>query len=115
MFILVFLVMFGPKKGSIIAYSANWDFKNSLQLPGLLRTSGNNNIQSLLKYRFHFTSVTSRFTSYVLFTFWIFFFFLWRNSSSSSFKLFNTYRYYFLFILFYNQATYNIFFNNNIS
>jgi hypothetical protein len=75
MFILVFLVMFGPKKGSIIAYSANWDFKNSLQLPGLLRTSGYNNIQSLLKYRFHFTSVTSRFTSYVLFTFWIFFFF----------------------------------------
>lgn len=75
MFILVFLVMFGPKKGSISAYSANWDFKNGLQLPGLLQTNNGNKVQSLLKYRFHFTSVTSRFTSYVLFTFWIFFFF----------------------------------------
>jgi hypothetical protein len=75
MFILVFLVMFGPKKGSIIAYLANWDFKNNLQLSGLLQISNGSKVQSLLKYRFHFTSVTSRFTSYVLFTFWIFFFF----------------------------------------
>jgi hypothetical protein len=74
MFVLVFLVMFGPKKGSIIAYSPNWDFKNAIQLSGLLQT-GAGKISSLLKYRFHFTTVTSRFTSYVLFSFWIFFFF----------------------------------------
>lgn len=74
MFVLVFLVMFGPKKGSIVAYSPNWDFKNTIQLSGLLLT-GHGKIINLLKYRFHFTTVTSRFTSYVLFSFWIFFFF----------------------------------------
>mgnify|MGYP006084571575 FL=1 len=74
MFVLVFLVMFGPKKGSIVAYSPNWDFKNAIQLSGLLQSRGKK-INSLLKYRFHFTTVTSRFTSYVLFSFWVFFFF----------------------------------------
>ncbi len=68
MFILVFLVMFGPKKGSVVAYAPNWGFQNSSQLSGLLRV-GAGNLLNLLKYRFHFTTVTSRFTSYVLFTF----------------------------------------------
>jgi hypothetical protein len=74
MFILVFLVMFGPKKGSIVAYAPNWDFKYNLQVSGLLKAK-NSSILQLLKYRFHFTTVTSRFTSYVLVSFWIFFFF----------------------------------------
>lgn len=80
MFVLVFLVMFGPKKGSIIAYISNWDFRMGEQLSSLFfykNTSKDStlNTPNLLKYRFHFTTVTSRFTSYVLFVFWIFFFF----------------------------------------
>ena len=82
MFILVFLVMFGPKKGSIIAYAPNWEFNFNLQFSSLIQFSKSwlkNNqhldLINLLKYRFHFTTITSRFTSYVLFSFWIFFFF----------------------------------------
>ena len=82
MFILVFLVMFGPKKGSIIAYAPNWEFNLNLQFSSLIQFSKSwlkNNqhldLTNLLKYRFHFTTITSRFTSYVLFSFWIFFFF----------------------------------------
>lgn len=70
MFMLVFLVMFGPKKGSIISYLPNWDFKPSMQVSGVLSLVANTRgVTELLKYRFHFTSVTSRFTSYVLFLF----------------------------------------------
>lgn len=82
MFILVFLVMFGPKKGSIIVYSPNWNFINTIQFSGLLWLKGQSvwglskhNFCHFLKYRFHFTVVTSRFTSYVLLIFWVFFFF----------------------------------------
>ena len=114
MLMLVFFAMFGVKKGSIVAYRSLWDFKNSLQLSGLVQTINNNKLHSLLKYHLHFTSVTSRFTSYVLFTFWIFFFFLWWNFTFNSIKLLNTRWYYNLLILFYNKTTYNIFFNNNL-
>jgi hypothetical protein len=73
MFTLVFLVMFGPKKGSIAAYSSAWDFnflKHSQALVYYLKSVSHNNIVHALKYRFHFTAVTSRSTSYFLFTFW---------------------------------------------
>lgn len=78
MFVLVFLVMFGPRKGSIAAYSSAWDFDMHRQLQSLLhylKTQPMANALHLLKYRFHFTSVTSRSTSYFLLTFWLFFFF----------------------------------------
>jgi hypothetical protein len=78
MFTLVFLVMFGPKKGSVAAYSSAWDFnllKHSQALMYYLRSSSSQSAIHTLKYRFHFTAVTSRSTSYFLFVFWIFFFF----------------------------------------
>jgi hypothetical protein len=70
---LVYLVMFGPKKGSIIAYISAWEFNTSahlrsLVLKGLVA-------QSVLTHRFQFTTITSRLTSYVLVGFWLFFFF----------------------------------------
>lgn len=69
MLMLVFLVMFGPKKGSIVAYRSGW-FNN---LDTAIRS--NYASWSALSHRFHFTTVTSRSTSYMLITFWTFFFF----------------------------------------
>ena len=68
MFMLVFLVMFGPKKGFVNTYSSGWDGNYLTHKNALLRTP-----QNLLK--FQFTIVTSRLTTYILFSFWIFFFF----------------------------------------
>lgn len=78
MFILVFLVMFGPKKGSIMAYISAWDFNfvsHSQSIVYFLKTTTQYTLLHSLKYRFHFTTITSRTTSYFLFTFWLFFFF----------------------------------------
>ena len=77
MFLLVFLVMFGPKKGSIIAYSPSWNFNFNLNFSvNFLKINFNSyNFLNLLKFRFQYTAITSRMTSYFLFTFWIFFFF----------------------------------------
>ena len=73
MFTLVFLVMFGPKKGSIIAYISSWEFHFKDQT---YSTSNNNKLLSQnLSHRFQFTVVTSRLTSYFLLSFWLFFFF----------------------------------------
>jgi hypothetical protein len=69
MLMLVFLVMFGPKKGSIVAYRSGW-FNN---LDMAIRSNIKN--WSMLSYKFHFTTVTSRSTSYFLILFWSFFFF----------------------------------------
>ena len=69
MLMLVFLVMFGPKKGSIVAYRSGWF--NNLDTP--FKVSSLN--WSELAYKFHFTTITSRTTSYFLVSFWIFFFF----------------------------------------
>jgi NADH-quinone oxidoreductase subunit L len=73
MFMLVYLAMFGTKKGSIIAYESSWNF--SFNHFSTSFASSAKNIQTLLGYRFQFTSVTSRSTSYFLITFWLFFFF----------------------------------------
>lgn len=69
MLMLVFLVYFGPKKGSIVAYRSGW-FNN---LDSVIKVS--NKTWSEISYRFHFTTITSRTTSYFLVTFWTFFFF----------------------------------------
>ena len=79
MFTLVFLVMFGPKKGSIVAYASSWDFtftSSINQLTYFLRKSNvQYGINHLLSYRYQYTAVTSRSTSYLLLSFWVFFFF----------------------------------------
>ena len=82
MFILVFLVMFDYKKGSIIAYKTNWNFNfncNLYSLYNYLKLKVYRDLKHVLTYssifRFLFTAVTSRSTSYFLFIFWLFFFF----------------------------------------
>lgn len=84
MFMLVFLVMFGPKKGSLAAYAGSWDFKFNLQFAGLLAqktyyiaelaSNLNPTLLQSLASRFQFTVVTSRSTTYLLLLFWLFFF-----------------------------------------
>jgi len=73
MFTLVYLVMFGPKKGSVSAYISAWEFNTTSQLRAL--TMRGLVSPALLGHRFQFTTVTSRLTSYVLVLFWLFFFF----------------------------------------
>jgi len=85
MFILIFLVMFGVKKGSIVAYSSAWDFDFIKHISALTYFYKNLNFnfiknpQSLYinstRFRFQYTIITSRLTSYFLFSFWLFFFF----------------------------------------
>ena len=76
---LVFLVMFGPKKGSVVAYRSGWFAHMTTQAYSLINyTKLNREFSQLFKastYRFTFTTVTSRTTSYFLFSFWCFFFF----------------------------------------
>jgi hypothetical protein len=80
MFILNFIVLFNVKKGSIIAYRSAWSSLLSNQVYLIFyrlknsMSSASNNIK-LFNYSYHFTVVTSRSTSYFLFSFWIFFFF----------------------------------------
>jgi hypothetical protein len=73
MFMLVYLATFGVKKGSVVAYLSSWDFCfNNLTYTLNQQKS---NLKSNLGYRFQYTSVTSRSTSYFLMSFWLFFFF----------------------------------------
>jgi hypothetical protein len=79
MLILVFVVSFGPKKGTIVTYASYWyaNFYNNFQL---LTSSLQNNLSAssvkfYMQHRFQFTSITSRTTVYILFSFWCFFFF----------------------------------------
>ena len=71
MFILIFLVMFGPKKGFIKTYASGWESLNLVSKSTTFALSG----VSKALVRFQFTIITSRLTTYVLFSFWIFFFF----------------------------------------
>ena len=80
MFILNFIVLFNVKKGSIVSYKSAWGSLLGEQVYLILYklkapfSSIDSNVK-LLSYRYHFTAVTSRSTSYFLFSFWIFFFF----------------------------------------
>ena len=81
MFILSFIVIFGPKKGVLSTYAFTWNFKsnkiNSLLLNFNLTDNLLNlqNVSNLFLYKFQFTIVTCRTTIYLLFSFWLFFFF----------------------------------------
>lgn len=81
MFILTFVVIFGPKKGVFTTYLSFWNFKyfnfNQLLINFNKRYSNFNlnNFNNYLLYRFQFTIVTCRTTIYLLFSFWLFFFF----------------------------------------
>jgi hypothetical protein len=75
MFILVFLVFFGTKKGTLSSYQGTWltTFIRNLQI---LRSI---NLHSIFifktTYRFQHTAITARSTVYLLTCFWLFFFF----------------------------------------
>lgn len=74
MFILIFVVIFGPKKGTLATYFSFWNTSFLTHLKLLINK--NKSIKTLyLLPRFQFTVVTGRLTSYVLFSFWMFFFF----------------------------------------
>ena len=98
MFILVFVVSFGPKKGTIIIYSDSWyqgfyqtftSYSNYLSRTMFKQTTTNTSntsttftvdnyvksINHFLLSRFQFILLTSRSTTYLLFFFWCFFFF----------------------------------------
>jgi hypothetical protein len=81
MFILTFIVIFGPKKGVLSTYLSFWNFKY-FNFNQILINFNKNNINFDLKkfnfymlYRFQFTIITCRTTIYLLFSFWLFFFF----------------------------------------
>jgi hypothetical protein len=85
MLALLFIVLFGPKKGTLVTYFLywNWEFKNysTLLFNKLIRSYAEGDL--VLKFikhdfstiRFQLIAVTSRLTVYILFAFWVFFFF----------------------------------------
>jgi len=82
MFILTFAVMFNTKRGSVTVYRSGWYSLLLTQASLLQATMSISSIQSKIVhitkatlYKFHFTIITSRSTSYLLFMFWLFFFF----------------------------------------
>ena len=85
MFILIFVVIYGPKKGLINTYYDFWSFKwvheyYLLILKGhtLNKNNGSKSINQqnyLTTYAFQFTIATCRTTTYILVTFWCFFIF----------------------------------------
>jgi hypothetical protein len=84
MFVLSFIVIFGPKKSTKLTYSSVWDFKfyTLIQLMlNSLRSEDFNftKIVNVYIYRFQYTILTCRTTVYVLFLFWTFFFFFGEN------------------------------------
>ena len=79
MLILVFVVSFGTKKGTILTYASYWysNFYSNFQMFSsmLNTTASTTTLKQLLTHRFQFTMITSRTTIYLLFSFWCFFFF----------------------------------------
>jgi NADH:ubiquinone oxidoreductase subunit 5 (subunit L)/multisubunit Na+/H+ antiporter MnhA subunit len=80
MFILVFVVSFGPKKSTLTVYSDTWyyNFYETTQIfiKKIRNKSFGVNLTKKLLFRFQYTMVTSRVTIYLLFFFWCSFFFL---------------------------------------
>lgn len=79
MFTVTFLISFGAKKGNLNAYSSYWynNFNLNMQLlTNYLKSAITlQTLNHYMQHRFQFTVITSRTTTYVLFTFWCFFFF----------------------------------------
>ena len=80
MFILVFTVIFGAKRGILTTYASFWNFSNTsvrVALASFLAKRVNSaslfNLYST--YRFQFIAVTCRLTTCVLFLFWLIIFF----------------------------------------
>jgi hypothetical protein len=77
MLMLVFFAMFGVKKGSIVAYRSLWNFSFKDQCISIVShfAQSYKPYNVMLKvFRLNFTAITSRSTSYLLLSFWLFFF-----------------------------------------
>ena len=70
MLILVFVVSYGPKKGTLQTYAAFWSAAFYLYIKTFKKLSNKN-----LLVRFQYSIITARPTIYLLFSFWCFFFF----------------------------------------
>jgi hypothetical protein len=79
MFILSFVVVFGPKKGVLTTYLSFWNFKKNFNYFLLVnfykKLFSLNRLNNASLFNYQFTIFTSRTTIYVLFIFWCFFFF----------------------------------------
>ena len=80
MFILIFLVFFSTKKGTLLSYRTAWlpFFLQTLQIARSTTFLSLNSVNSFLLstiYRFQHTALTARSTVYLLVLFWCFFFF----------------------------------------
>lgn len=92
MFILTFVVIFGPKKGVLSTYFSFWNLKLISNFKMLNNKNFNfKKINFFSSHRFQFTLFTSRSTVFILFFFWIFFFFFGE----------------FLFLILFNYSTLN--------
>jgi hypothetical protein len=98
MFILVFVVSFGPKKSTLTVYTDIWYTNFYESYKSLLTTLKVNysakeltlaSLPTKLLYRFQYTVITSRTTIYLLFSFWCFFFFFGESLLLITFN-FNT-------------------------
>lgn len=78
MFLLIFIVIFGPKRGVLSTYSSFWNFRfyyiSHTIINFLKRRTSRYNLEYHATLAYQFTIVTSRSTIYVLFFFWCFFF-----------------------------------------
>ena len=80
MFILIFVVFFGIKKGTLPAYSWSWPSTLLHSLSLISTTVGKDesfasSFRQKTLFRFQHTAITSRTTIYLLASFWFFFFF----------------------------------------
>jgi len=80
MFLLVFIVFFGPKKSTLTAYSTFWNINFQITNKVIFNYFNNsvknyNFFNYFNLYRYQFTVITCRTTTYVLLSFWFFFFF----------------------------------------
>lgn len=125
MFLLVFIVIFGPKKSVLQNYSSFWNFKysffNRIVLNSIKNLSLNKLISNYSTYRFQFTIITCRTTIYVLFSFWLFFFFfgesllmLLFNFSTISDSISGSYFFTFKNFIVFNNSTSSSFLSNTI-
>ena len=73
MFILIFAVMFGFKKGSITVYNDTWLYDSKINLFTSLKELTIKHSLLNLYHNYTFTVITSRLTSYILISFWLFF------------------------------------------
>jgi hypothetical protein len=78
MLILTFVVFFGPKKGVLTTFLNVWNFNYQNIIYNLLNTRSLS-VSSWIynhSFKFQYTLLTSRTTVYILFSFWLFFYFI---------------------------------------